>query len=440
MSYLIFQNANLIHSLDLNKLQILENKTILINQDTGVIEKICDNIEEIRDQFSLKNEKYYQLKPNQFLMPGLVDTHCHAPQFFFTGTGLDLPLLEWLNKYTFPCESKFSDLDFSRKVYEKSVKTHLSCGTTTICYFGTIHLDATKLLVDIIEKSGMRGYVGKVCMDQNSPNWYQENTQKSLEDNKKFIEYVLSKQNPILKPVVTPRFAPTCSSKLMLSLAETSENYNIPVQTHLSENINEIKWVKELFSCESYTKVYDTHGLINNRTVLAHCIHLDDDELDIIKNRNAGISHCPTSNTSLQSGIMPARKYLNKGLKIGLGTDVAGGFTPSIIHVIRECIGVSKLYKALIKNEDNPISLAEAFYLATIGGAQLLGLENKIGNFMEGKEFDALLIDFSQIINKNDDKYQLDDDYSLGEIFEKFIYLGDNRNIEEIYVKGTRIA
>ncbi|RMZ95630.1 guanine deaminase [Brachionus plicatilis] len=441
MSYLIFQNANLIHSVDLNNLQILENKTVLVNQDTGIIEKICNHIDEISDQSCINNAKFYQLKSTQFLMPGLVDTHCHAPQFFFTGTGLDLPLLEWLDKYTFPCESKFSDLNFAKKVYEKSVKSHLYCGTTTICFFGTIHLEATKLLVDIIEKSGMRGYVGKVCMDRNSPDWYREETQKSLEDTKNFIDYVLSKQNPILKPVVTPRFAPTCSSQLMLSLAEISESHNIPVQTHLSENVNEVKWVKELFSSESYTAVYDTHGLLNDRTVLAHCIHLEDDELDLIKKRGAGISHCPTSNTSLQSGIMPTRKYLNKGLKIGLGTDVAGGFTPSIIHVIRECIGVSKLYRSFVKSDEEPIGLSEAFYLATIGGAQLLGLEEKIGNFSEGKEFDALLIDFSNIIHKNDDHHEpnFSDDHSLREIFEKFIYLGDDRNIKEIYVKGLRI-
>lgn len=440
MSYIIFQNANLIHSLDLNNLQILENKTVLINQDTGIIEKICNNIDEINSQFSIINAKYYQLKSTEFLMPGLIDTHCHAPQFFFAGTGLDLPLLEWLDKYTFPCESKFKDLNFAKKVYEKSVKSHLNCGTTTICFFGTIHLEATKLLVDIVEKSGMRGFVGKVCMDRNSPDWYREDTEKSLEDTSCFIDYVLSKQNPNLKPVITPRFAPTCTSQLMLSLAKSSETHNIPIQTHLSENVNETKWVKELFSNESYTAVYDTHHLLNERTVLAHCIHLEDDELDLIKKRGAGISHCPTSNTSLQSGIMATRKYLSKGLKIGLGTDVAGGFTPSIIQVIRECIGVSKLYKSLVKNDEEPISLPEAFYLATMGGAQLLGLENKIGNFSEGKEFDALLIDFNNITNNSHDELIFSDDYSLREIFEKFIYLGDDRNIKEIYVKGARIV
>ena len=341
-----------------------------------------------------------------------------------------MKLLDWLQKYTFPCEAKFSDLKYASKIYRKTINSHLKHGSTTVCFYGTIHLEATKLLADMCVETGLRSFVGKVCMDQCSPDSYVEaSTEESARNTEEFIKYALEKKSPTLTPIVTPRFAPTCSAELMCKLGRLADKYNVPVQTHLSETSEEIKWVGELFpECTSYTNVYERYGILRESCVLAHCVHLKDSELKAIKACNAGISHCPNSNTSLQSGLMPARRYLEYGVKVGLGTDLAGGYSPSILDAIRSCMGVSKLFKDAVNVKSNPITLPEAFYMATMGGADVLGIQDRVGNFRVGKEFDALILDFRPIDHEPTE--------SLIEVFEKFIYLGDDRNIDQVYVRG----
>lgn len=428
-SVLIFKDVNLVHSRSLNELEFLFNKSLAIDQKTGVILEIKDCFNDLSYEGNVRT-----LKENELIIPGFIDTHAHAPQHSYKGTGLDLPLLKWLEKYTFPCESKFKDLEFAEKIYRKSVSSHINNGSTTVSFYATIHLEATKVLADIVEEKGLRGYIGKVCMDRNSPNWYLESsTSESIENTEKFIQYVLPKNKSTLVPIVTPRFAPTSTPELLKSLGSLATKYKIPMQTHLCENVDEIKWVKELFpECKSYTDVYKKYDILREDCILAHCVYLDEDELNIIKESNAGISHCPNSNTSLQSGIMPARRYLDHNIKLGLGTDVAGGFSSSMLDAIRGCIGCSKIFKAVIDSGSKPLSLAESFYIATLGGADLLNLKSKIGNFEIGKEFDALIISFDSIDHEPANE-------TLEEIFEKFIYLGDDRNIREVFVKGRQI-
>lgn len=430
---LVFRNTRLVHSKSAKELEFFTNKTVLVLD--GKIIQILDEPCSI-DQFVDENVTVVEtrLTGSQFLMPGLVDTHAHAPQFAFTGSGLDLSLLDWLNRYTFPCESRFADLSYAQAVYQKSIQTHLSNGTTTICYYGTIHLEATKLLVRLMNEAGMRGFVGKVCMDQNAPDWYcEESEEKSLADTLDFVHWF--KQNPqirLVRPIITPRFAISCSRRLMEGLGRIAKNDGLPIQTHLSESKGEIEFVHQLYpEAQNYTSLYDECGLLTDRTVLAHCIHLNEDEIELVLARKCGVSHCPTSNVTLSSGIMPTRDYLNKGMKLGLGTDVAGGYSPSLVEAIRSCIGMSKMIGLLRGSE--PITLEEAFFMATSGGATLLGLDDKIGTFAVGKRFDALLVDYSFINGFIDEKAE------LNFLFEKIIYLMDDRNIHSVYVDGRRI-
>ena len=436
MSYLIVRNANLVHSESKVSLEFMFNATLIVCKKSGKILRIFKQNEEPQDidSYFPENEQIV-LKEHQILVPGFVDTHAHAPQYSFAGTGLDLPLLDWLKKYTFKYEARFSDLKYAEQVYRKSVNSHLQNGTTTICFYGTIHLEATKVLSDILDQIGMRGFVGKVCMDQNAPDYYiEESSAKSCDDTLSFIKYLKDK-NSSVTPVVTPRFGPTCSRELLKGLGAIAEKHKIPIQTHLSENKEEIEWVKSLFpECKSYTDVYAKYGILKNGTVLAPCIYLTPFELELIKEKGAGISHCPNSNTTLQSGIMPARNYMQKGLKMGLGTDVAGGFTTSILDAIRACVGVSKLYSCLISKSSKPLSLAEAFYLATVGGAELLGIGDKIGSFKPNMEFDAQLWDYSKL----DYCLEKENDHFI-EIFEKIVYLADSRHIKKVFVKGKEI-
>lgn len=432
---LVFRNARLVHSKSMKELEFLTQKTVLV-LDGKIIQLLDEPCSY--DQFITQNVsvKEVTLTNNQFLMPGLVDTHAHAPQFAFTGSGLDLSLLDWLNRYTFPCESKFTDLQYAHSVYKQSIQTHLSNGTTTICYYGTIHLEATKLLVQLMNEIGMRGFVGKVCMDQNAPDWYCEmNDEQSLRDTLEFVNWF--KQNPeitLVKPIVTPRFAISCSKPLMKGLGNIArDNGGLPIQTHLSESKGEIEFVHQLYpENKNYTSVYDECGLLTERTVLAHCVHLNEDEIELVLRKECGVSHCPTSNVTLSSGIMPTREYLNRGIKLGLGTDVAGGYSPSLVEAIRSCVGMSKMMSLL--RGSGPVTLEEAFYMATSGGAKLLGLECEIGSFAIGKQFDALLVDYSHINGFIEPNCQLSD------IFEKVIYLMDDRNINTVYVAGRNVS
>jgi guanine deaminase len=427
------------HSISQTELAL--QRSLLGVNDHGKIEFVhpCSTQEqeqnlrkEVKAKYNVSDEAFITLTKRKFLIPGFVDTHIHAPQYVFTGTGYDRPLLQWLETYTFPRESDFKDLKYAQDSYTKVVRRLLKCGTTTAAYFATIHKSASNLLADITEKLGQRAFIGKVNMDRNSPSFYTEaSCSQSLQDTVSFIDYVLKKNTPLVQPIVTPRFAISCTPELMSGLGDLAAKHNLLIQTHVSENLDEISFVKELHpESEDYIDVYDKAGLITNRTLLAHSIYLSDRELQVIKTRGAGISHCAASNFCLRSGVLHVRRLLDKGIKVGLGTDVSGGPQPSMLDAIRQSKTASNVYG--VKNPKDAITTAEAFYLATLGGAHVLNLESVIGNFVPGKDFDAL------VVNVEDGNGQVDifpHDTPV-DMFEKFIHLGDDRNIEAVYVQG----
>ncbi|XP_010218460.1 PREDICTED: guanine deaminase [Tinamus guttatus] len=370
-------------------------------------------------------------------MPGLVDTHIHAPQYSFAGTRVDLPLLQWLTTYTFPTEAKFKDNDFAEEVYTRVVRRTLKNGTTTACYFATIHTDTSLLLAEIIDKFGQRAFVGKVCMDLNdSVPQYKETTADSIQETERFVKELLGKKYPRVQPIVTPRFAPSCTEDLLQALGNLAETHDLHVQSHISENEEELKIVKNLFPAyQNYTDVYDRNKLLTSKTVMAHACYLSEEELKLFNLRGASISHCPCSNSSLCSGILNVQKVLKHNVKLGLGTDVAGGYSASMLDAIRKTMMASN---ALLLNKVNErgLTLEEAFRLATLGGSQVLGLENVIGNFEVGKEFDALLVN----TKASDSPFDLFSSDAFEDTLQKFLYLGDDRNISEVYVSGKQVV
>ncbi|CAG5921594.1 unnamed protein product [Menidia menidia] len=370
-------------------------------------------------------------------MPGMIDTHIHASQYSYAGTALDLPLLQWLNTYTFPVESRFKDLEFAQKVYSQVVKRTLRNGTTTACYFATIHTDASLLLGQIANDCGQRALVGKVCMDRNSSvKHYKETIQESQDETYRFIKEFLKKKYPLVKPVVTPRFAPSCTEELLAQLGEIAKNNNLHIQSHISENMEEIKLVQELFpDSESYTDVYYKHSLLTDKTVMAHGCHLTDKELALFKETGASLSHCPNSNFSLCSGVLDVRNVLNHKVKLGLGTDVAGGYSSSMLDAVRRALDASKVLT--IQNpEHETLTFEEVFRLATLGGSQALSLDDKTGNFEVGKDFDALRVNVATPGGPID-LIQCDGPKIL---LEKFLNVGDDRNIVEVYVAGRKVV
>ena len=382
--------------------------------------------------FASLPEQYEELPlldhEDKLILPGLVDLHMHAPQFSFRGLGMDFELLEWLETYTFPEESKYRNLGYARNAYTAVVRNLVSGPNTRSCLYATVHLPATRLLMDLLEDSGLVSMVGKVNMDRNCPAYLcEESAARSAEDTRRWLSASEGRYKNT-QTILTPRFIPVCSDELMRELAELQREFKVPVQSHLSESLAEIEWVRQLCpSSKSYSDAYDSFGLFGGGapTIMAHCVWSDDDETELMRRNNVYVAHCPQSNTNLTSGIAPVRRFLNNGLSVGLGSDIAAGCHTSIFRAMSDAIQVSKLRFRLVDQGCPPLTVKEAFYLGTLGGGSFFG---KVGSFEAGYEFDALVIDDSSIYAP----FPL----TIEERLARVIYFSEDRHIHEKYVRG----
>ena len=372
------------------------------------------------------------------IFPGMVDMHVHAPQYAFRGMCMDLELMDWLNSYTFPEEEKYENIEYATKAYSMFVQALKRGATTRSCIFATRHRYATELLMKLMEESGLISFVGKVNMDrESSANLTEKSAEMSAFETFGWINAVKDKFVRT-KPILTPRFIPCCTDKLMEELREIQMAYGIPVQSHLSESKGEIDFVKFLrpkndFYGDSYNE-YDLFGHnddINTevKTVMAHCVWSSDEEVQMMRKNGVFVAHCPASNMNLTSGIAPIRKYLDLGLNIGLGSDIAGGHSESIFRAITDAIQVSKMYFRMVDESFKPLVFSEAFYLATKGGGKFFG---KVGSFECGYEFDAVVMDDSVLVHPQN--------LNLAERMERAVYLGlDEKNLTAKFVAGRKI-
>ena len=400
---------------------------------------------------------------NGFFFPGFIDTHIHASQYPNAGIFGKSTLLDWLTTYTFPLESSFGNakspmykdcaeppdpLARAKKVYDRVVARTLSHGTTMASYFATIHVEATNALADICLKRGQRALVGRVCMTEPSqcPEYYcDESPEDGVKKTKESVSYCrqVDPEGIIVQPIVTPRFAPSCTKGTLDMLGRLVEEENLKVQTHVSENLKEVKLVKEMFpNDESYVGVYDTSGLLTDRTILAHAVHLSKAEMTLVKSRNAKISHCPASNSALGSGFCTVRDYLDQGIEVGLGTDMSGGFSLSILEAVREACFVSRDV-GFVNDGDSRfnVGVTESLWLGTVGGASVVGMKGKLGGFEEGMFWDVQEIDLVE--------YDVDDFQSTKvDIFgwetweervDKWVWNGDDRNVKRVWVGGRLV-
>ncbi|BFZ56287.1 hypothetical protein PYCC9005_003332 [Savitreella phatthalungensis] len=427
------------HSLGPQELEIIPDGLLGVRDGSIAFLYEATSIEALED-FLLAEDfadaERIELHQQQFLFPGMFDTHIHAPQYPNAGFGLDMPLLDWLERYTFPTESSMRDPELAKNVYDRVVRQTLRQGTTFACYYSSIHVAATEILAQTCLRYGQRAFVGKCNMDKLSPAHYRETCEDSLVATRECIDicHRLDPSRQLLEYCITPRFAPSCSSELMSSLGQLARELNLPVQTHISENKAELAMVKEMFPEHiDYTDVYEKHGLVGRRTILAHAIYLSDDELRRIQESDAAISHCPASNTGISSGEAPIREMLDRDMNVGLGTDVSGGYTASILDSAKLACLVSRHRAIHTGNNRLAIDVAEALYLATLGGARVCKAQDRLGNFVAGKDFDALLIDLSQQRNGRVDVFEGEEDLK---IVEKWMWNGDDRNIARVYVRG----
>ncbi|CAK3815027.1 guanine deaminase [Lecanosticta acicola] len=445
-----------IHSESLTELDICPNGMIGVDEK-GKIAFISRDVKgaPIPVQEGWENAKIVRCDDGSgknvgFFFPGFIDTHIHAPQFPNAGIFGKSTLLDWLNTYTFPLESSFKDLNLAAKIYNRVVARTLSHGTTTACYYATIHVPATNLLADICHSRGQRAFVGRVCMDHLSPDYYRdESAAESLEGTKACIAHVrhIDPDFDLVSPILTPRFAPSCSPAALEGLGKLHRDTGIPVQTHISENLAEIELVRKTFpESRHYADVYDSFGLLTPKTILAHAVHLSADERALIRARGAKISHCPASNTALTSGCCPVRQLLREGLTVGLGTDVSGGYTSSMLAECREALFTSR-HLAMHSEPEAEVKLAveEALYLATRGSARVVGLEGKIGGFEVGMEWDAQMVRLATVgdgLDLEEEKEGLVEIFggeSWGDKVAKWVYTGDDRNTMAVWVKGRLV-
>lgn len=416
--------GNIVYSKNLTELEVCEN-SYLVYQD-GVVKGVYA---ELPEQY--KNEEIEDYG-DQLIIPGLVDLHVHAPQYAFRGLGMDMELLDWLETNTFPEEAKMQDLLYAKNAYQIFVDNLKKSATTRACIFATVHRPATNLLMSMLEASGLATMVGKVNMDRNCPDYLkEEDSEWSAWETVEWIKDIKHSKLKNTQPILTPRFIPSCTDELMEKLKMVQMRYDLPVQSHLSENPGEIEWVKELCPwSEFYGDAYDVFGLfgVDCKTVMAHCVYSSDAEIERIKENGVYIAHCPESNINLSSGIAPIRRYLEEGIHVGLGSDVAAGSTENMFTAMAYAVQASKMYWRLKDDTKKPLTAEEVFYLATKGGGEFFG---KVGSFEEGYEMDAVVLDDSRLEHPQE--------MTVKQRLERMIYFSDDREISAKYVKGKKI-
>ena len=365
----------------------------------------------------------------RIIIPGLYDIHMHAPQYMFAGLYMDEELLTWLDHHTFPSEARFSDISFAEKAYGRFVEDLKNSVTARASIFGTIHTDSTLLLMSLLEEAGLPCFVGKVSMDRNSPPDLSEDTEKAVREELRFLNEASG--FTLEKPIVTPRFIPSCTDELMRSLSDIAREGNLPVQSHLDENQSEVEWVKKLCPwSRSYADAYDRLGLLSGKTIMAHCVWVNDEEMELLKERGAWVAHSPSSNMNLSSGVAPVRKFLDMGMNTGLATDVAGGSSLSLFRMMTDAITSSKLRWRLQDSSLRPLVFSEAFYLASRGGGSFFG---KMGTLEPGFAADVLVLEDTSA------SPVLHDELSLPERLEYYAYRTPERRPVAKFVGGRRI-
>jgi len=431
-----FLKGDICWSSSTESLNTVENGFLLCHE-----EKSGGVYKEIPNKYSNLPVKDHTGK---LIIPGLTDLHTHAPQFSFRALGMDMELLEWLNKITFPEEAKYGDLDYARLAYSNFVEDIKKGPATRLCVFATVHVPGTLLLMDMLEESGLVSMVGKVNMDRNCPDFLKEGTNAfspSADATGVWLETYFKRQREgrykNTFPILTPRFIPVCSDELMRQIAAIQKERGLPLQSHLSENRKEIEWVKELCpKSENYAGAYEDAGLLEGPCVMAHCVWPEEKEMDLLARKGVYIAHCPQSNTNLSSGIAPVRRLLQKSIPVGLGSDVAGGAHTSIFRIMSDAIQVSKLRQATLAADEKALTLEEAFYLGTAGGGSFFGkIPNagfgQAGSFEEGWDLDAVIIDDSGLAGTIA--------MNIRDRLERTVYLSDDRHIAGKYVRGKRI-
>jgi len=435
------------YSESFDEIKYIKDCLICVDKE-GIIEKVLQvgdtSYESVLRSYE-NSGQLRQLRENELLLPGFIDLHIHGPQWAQSGTALDRPLEVWLNEYTFPLEAQFKDMDFAKNVYSDVVKTSLKNGTTSAMYFATVDQEPSLLLAKICGQMGQRGYVGKVAMDdpRGCPSYYMDkNDKEAIERTESFIKDVLAIQDDYKQkvyPVITPRFIPTCTEDCLKGLGKLAKQYPIHVQTHASESDWAHQYVKEKVG-KNDVLALDDYGILGPKTILAHTPFLEESDIKRMVERKSTIAHCPLSNAYFANSVLPVKAFYERGINIGLATDISGGYSPSMYQAIRQAVLSSKMLNdgvnpALNKEKRGrkgaALTLNNAFYMATVAGGRALGLP--LGKLEKGYIFDAQLVNTQENIPRfYKEKHEED-------LLHKVVLLAQTTNIKEVWVQGERV-
>ena len=412
--------AHILFTKERSHFEVLENGYVAV--ENGCVTGVSTNLADLDGQ----NAEVIDFG-NCLLIPAMNDMHVHAPQVHNQAVAMDLELLPWLQNYTFPEEAKFADIHYAERMYRRFLHTQWLFGTMRSVVFGTIHTESTRLLMKLYQEAGMGALVGKVAMNRHCPENLSEDVDAAIAGNEQLIAE-FNQPNALVRPIITPRFVPSCTPELLKACGKLAAQYQLPVQSHLSENTSEIAWVAELEpESQNYGDAYNRYGLFGQTpTIMAHCVWTHGSELELMKRNGVMVAHCPTSNFNIASGMAPIRMFLEEGLRVGLGSDISGGHDLNMFRMLVYAIQVSKIQYQ--QDHSKPfLTLSEIFWIATKSAGSFFG---KVGSFEPGYEFDALVIDDS-VLHPSE--------YSLLHRLERFIYVGDDRQIVHRFCRGEEV-
>lgn len=403
----------------LGKLEITEGGFLIAEEGriAGIYPVLPEQYAPLRDRV--------QDYGDALILQAPADMHLHAPQYPMLGTGMDLQLLDWLNTYTFPTEAKFADPDYAREIYRRLARDLIAGGTTRVCIFSSLHREGTLILMEELERAGVCGYAGKVNMDRNCGE-LSEDTACSMRETERWLDECAF---PHVRPMLTPRFTPACTDELMAFLGRLAKERNLPVQSHLSENRSEIAWVRELHpDCRRYWETYAKFGLWGERTLMAHCVWSDAVERRAMRESGVTCVHCASSNQNLCSGVAPVRRLLAEGVRVVLGSDIAGGDRLSMFDVAANTVRASKMRHVMDGWGEAFLSGAEAWYLATSAAGTFFG--DRPG-FAPGNPLHALALEDRNVVSPRP--------LTAAERVERCVFLRQREAVRAVWSAGRKV-
>ncbi|MBQ6388922.1 MAG: amidohydrolase family protein [Mogibacterium sp.] len=412
-------HADIVYSEDRTHLAVHPDSYIAVEE--GIVKGVWTEIPEEYRNVPLTDYG------NAVLIPAFSDLHVHAPQYLNRGLEMDLLLADWLDKCTFPLEAKYADPEFAKLVYDAFVDDMIANGTMHACVYGTIHTEATSYLIERMDRRGIKGFVGKVNMDRNAPDDLLEDPEGSVRRTEELLEKYSGNRNT--RPILTPRFAPTCTRELINDLGRLGRKYSVGMQTHLVESIWEAEQARILFpECTCDTEIYERAGLMDNGPVIGgHFIFPSEEDIHIMQKYDSYAVQCPDATVSVIAGIMQTGALLDRGMKIGLGSDISAGHHIGVYTQAARAVQLSKLKQFYEPEGNRKITFPEAFWMATKQSGPLFG---GTGSLEPGSVFDALVID-----GLSDAARQLTPEQTV----ERFCYIGTKENIKVRYMNGETI-